>query len=451
MNLIKSIQNLIAEGETHLAIQKMLEILEDNDKDLHKQIIIISGQFRTEKLKDRLGLGIDSIALSRINMSILDVLEEAANNPKVKEYISNQTPITASIPQPEKKLEQPVSNYEVDLKRAQAADDDEDLEKIIAILSKYEDNLDLVGIRLLAGAYILDGTDPGNYQKAMKLLKKGAEQDDLICSKLLAINTYTHAETSEEYKQARLSIEFLVKTLDADDPNLGDLYLMLGSMYMEGDGITKNEKVGIKHFKQSAEHDKVEAMVILMNHFLGGTEDSDPDEIEAMKWAKKAAACGNIEAIRFLGSNYYNEGDYENAALYLSQTAEVGDLQSLLLYGYMLQMGEGVEKNERQAAKLYRKGAEEDDAACMTNLANLYVSGTGVPVDFKKALDYYNRASEQEYGAANYMLGMLYKNGSGVEKNKTLAKKYLQLAVAQDFESAQAELDSLNSFWGSLF
>jgi TPR repeat protein len=451
MNLIKYIQNLIAEGETQEAIQKMLEILESNDKDLHKQIILVSGQFRTEKLKARLGLGIDTIALSRINMTILDVLDEAANNPKVQEYLSTQSQITVSIPQPEKKLEEPLSNYEADLKRAQAADDEEDLKKIIAILSKYEDNLDLTGIRLLAGAYILDDEDSGNYKKGMKLLEKGAEQDDLTCSKLLAINTYSHAETSKEYEQARLYIASLVNKLDADDPNLGDLYLMLGSMYMEGDGIPKNEKTGEKYFKLSAEHDKVEAMVILMNHFLDGTEDSDLNELEAMKWAKKAAAHGSIEAIRFLGSNYYSEGDYDNAAAYLSQTAEAGDVHSLLLYGYMFQEGEGVEKNEREAAKFYRKGAEENDPACMTNLANLYVNGTGVPVDYKKALDYYLRASEQEFGAANYMLGILYKNGTGVEKNKALAKKYLQLAVAQEFEAAQAELDSLNSFWGNLF
>jgi uncharacterized protein len=304
---------------------------------------------------------------------------------------------------------------------------------------------------ILAGAYTLEEVDSSNFKKGMKLLKKGAEQNDLMCSKLLAMKTYSLAETPKEYEQARVYIDFLVKTLDADDPNLGDLYLMLGSMYMEGDGVSKNEKTGAKYFKLSAEHDKVEAMAILMNHYLDGTDDSEPNELEAMKWAKKAAENGSIEAIRFLGSNYYSEGDYENAAAYLSRTAEVGDVHSLLLYGYMLQTGEGVEKNEKEAVKLYRMGAEKNNPACMTNLANLYVNGTGVPVDYKKALDYYHKASEQEFGAANYMLGMMYKNGTGVEKNKALAKKYLQLAIDQDFESAQPELESLNSFWGGLF
>jgi uncharacterized protein len=451
MNFINHIQNLVAEGQTQQAIQRMREVLENTDKDLHKQIILFSGQFQTEKLNARLGLGIDSVALSRINLSILNVLEEAANNPNVQAYISNQAQIAATTPLPEKKSEEPLSNYEVDLKRAQAADDDEDFEKIIAILSKYEDSLDLVGIRLLAGAYILDDQDSDSYKKGMKLLKKGAEQDDLTCSKLLAMKTYTQAESFKEYEQARLYLEILVDKLDADDPNLGDFYLMLGSMYMEGDGVTANEKKGVKYFKLSAEHEKVEAMVILMNHFLDGTDESEPNETEGMKWAFKAAENGNIEAIRFIGSNYYSLGDYENAATYLSQTAEAGDSESLVLYGYMLQKGKGVEKNEKEAAKFYRMGADENNLACMTNLANLYVSGTGVPVDYKKALDYYHKASEQEFGAANYMLGMLYKNGTGVEKNKALAKKYLQLAIDQEFESAQAELDSLNSFWGGLF
>jgi uncharacterized protein len=451
MDLIQSIQGLIAEGDTQAAIHKMMEILESTDKDLHRQVILISSQYRTEKVKDRLGLGIDTVALSRINLSILDVLDEAANNTKVQEYLSTQAPITISVPQPEKKIEAPLSNYEADLTKAQEADNDNDFKKIIAILSKYEDNLDLKGIRLLAGAYIVDDKDSDDYKKGMKLLKQGAEQHDLMCSKLLAMNTYTLAETTKEYEQARLYIESLVDRLEADDPILGELYLMLGSMYMEGDGVAKNEKTGAKYFKLSAEHDKEEAMVILMNHFLDGTDDSAPNDLEAIKWAKKAAAHGNMEAIKFLGSNYYSEGDYENAAAYLSQTAKAGDTHSLLLYGYMLQKGEGVEKNEREAAKLYRIGAEENDPACLTNLANLYVHGTGVPIDYKKALDYYLKASEQEFGAANYMLGMMYKEGKGVEKNKALAKKHLQLAVAQEFESAQAELDNLNSFWGGLF
>jgi uncharacterized protein len=304
---------------------------------------------------------------------------------------------------------------------------------------------------MLASAYILDDENPTNFKKGMTLLKKGADQNDLTCAKLWAVNTYTHAETPKEYEQARIYMAYLVEKIDADDPNLKDIYLMLGSMYLDGDGVDKNEKKGVEYFKISAEKGKVEAMVILMNHFLRGSADSEPDEMEGMKWAKKAAKYGSVEATRIIGIHYYGEGDYKNAAAYLSLTAEEGDVQSLFLYGYMLQEGRGVKKNEKEAAKLYKMGADEDDPACMTNLAHLYANGAGMPVDYKKALAYYLQASEHEYGAANYMLGMLYKNGTGVDKNKALAKKYLQLAIDQDFEPAQAELDGLNGFWSGLF
>ena len=84
-------------------------------------------------------------------------------------------------------------------------------------------------------------------------------------------------------------------------------------------------------------------------------------------------------------------------------------------------MGEGVEKDEKQAANWLTKAAEQENANAQNNLGVCYQKGLGVKVNMKLAVEWYTKAAEQGNGDAQNNLGNLrrwYDIGKGVEKDK---------------------------------
>ena len=93
------------------------------------------------------------------------------------------------------------------------------------------------------------------------------------------------------------------------------------------------------------------------------------DEVEAVKWFRKAA----------------NQG----AALD----------QSIL--GCFYRDGRGVETNYVEAVKWYRKAAEQGDADAQFNLGCCYHDGRGVETNYVEAVKWYRKAAEQNLAKSN--------------------------------------------------
>jgi TPR repeat protein len=71
------------------------------------------------------------------------------------------------------------------------------------------------------------------------------------------------------------------------------------------------------------------------------------------------------------------------------------------------------------------------------NLGAYYAQGTGVPQDAAEAAKWYRKAAEQGDPDAQFELGVCYKNGPGVRKSKSQAVKWLQLAASQGHGEAR--------------
>ena len=63
--------------------------------------------------------------------------------------------------------------------------------------------------------------------------------------------------------------------------------------------------------------------------------------------------------------------------------------------GVMYANGKGVGKNEVEAAKWYRKAAEQGYALAQNNLGLMYQFGKGVEKDEIKAIQWFKKAAEQ--------------------------------------------------------
>ena len=74
------------------------------------------------------------------------------------------------------------------------------------------------------------------------------------------------------------------------------------------------------------------------------------------------------------------------------------------------------------------------------NLGGFYQDGVGVAKDTAEAAKWFRRAAEQGHAEAQYALGSLYCEGEGIEKNMIEAVKWLRKAAEQGHQAAKEKL-----------
>lgn len=148
--------------------------------------------------------------------------------------------------------------------------------------------------------------------------------------------------------------------------------------------------------------------------------------VQAQTWEQSAAA--------------YERGDYRTALAIKRLLAEQGDTRALNSLGSMYENGEGVTKDERQAAEWYRKSAEKGDFFGQIMLGHMYESGRGVSLDERQAAIWYRKAAEQNVAGAQYSLGRMYAGGQGVSKDDQAAVFWYRKAAEQGHPLGQFQL-----------
>jgi TPR repeat protein len=95
----------------------------------------------------------------------------------------------------------------------------------------------------------------------------------------------------------------------------------------------------------------------------GDIEPIPEDKTEAMKWFRKAAEQGHLDAHTFLGDMYFQgDGvpqDCAEAVEWYRKPAEQGDDVAQFKLGEMYEEGKGVQKDMTEATKWIRKAAEQ--------------------------------------------------------------------------------------------
>lgn len=99
------------------------------------------------------------------------------------------------------------------------------------------------------------------------------------------------------------------------------------------------------------------------------------DQVEAVKWYRKAAEQGHASAQINLGVCYVN--------------------------------GDGVEKDQVEAVKWYRKAAEQGDESALIKLGICYEKGSGVVKNVAESYAYYNNAAITSENARLYRDGLI--------------------------------------------
>ncbi len=111
-----------------------------------------------------------------------------------------------------------------------------------------------------------------------------------------------------------------------------------------------------------------------------------------------------------------------------SAQRSLGTIEALIGDAYYY--GHGVSRDYTEAARWYRRAAENSNVMAQSTLGDIYYYGRGVPQDFVEAGQWWQLAAEQGMAVAQLNLGVMFANGDGVPQDYVKSYIYTNLAAA---------------------
>jgi len=156
------------------------------------------------------------------------------------------------------------------------------------------------------------------------------------------------------------------------------------------------------------------------------------DRNAALIRARRAADSGEPFAMYYVGCRYINgdglQKDDAQAAHWFARAAGLGNLYAMNNLGLAYLDGKGVKRDERTAAQWFHKSAELGHREGMANLARLYMSGQGVPRDAVQGAKWARRAAELGDAVMMTTVGSFYLGGQGLPQNRGEANRWFRKA-----------------------
>ena len=216
-----------------------------------------------------------------------------------------------------------------------------------------------------------------------------------------------------------------------------------------GIGMKEDQVEGVKWLRKAAEQDHLEAQNSLGLTYAQGNGVAK-DWVEAVKWYRKAAEQNYAKAQYNLATSYHskntNGGAQKNdaeAIKWYRKAAEQNHARAQNNLATMYARGEGVAKDQVESVKWLRKAAEQDHVLAQFNLGLAYSYGGGVAKDMVEALKWLRKAAEQDHANSQYILGIMYARGKGVATNGVEAAKWFRKAAEQGDPDAQIQLGAI--------
>jgi TPR repeat protein len=230
-------------------------------------------------------------------------------------------------------------------------------------------------------------------------------------------------------ERARMWFQRAISEIERNEPDPATLFLV-GRVMLEGTGGLIDKQAALKYLKRSAEAGKVEAMRFLGRSYASGAF-GDGNISPAIEWLAKALRGGDegaaTDLARLAGSSETNAAP---AIAALKEVAEAGSVPAMREFGRSLQFGFGVEADPEQGANWLRKAAEAGDTIAMKELSRAYASGYGVELSANASTDWLLRAANAGDSEAMYGVSLAMTLGFGIEVNAEAAQQWLATAEA---------------------
>lgn len=307
---------------------------------------------------------------------------------------------------------------------------------------------------------------PRNSAKALKWYRRGADGGDVEAMFGAAAILETDGKEADIVEAAR----YYEHAAAAGNKEAA---YRLGRVYENGKGVGKDERRAFTWYMVAAEGGDVLSQRIVASMFETGRGTAE-DLAQALEWYEKASRGGDLAARKAierlkapsdgisasqieshetepenitpdqaihlvtLSNNYYDEGNYDEAAAIDRRLAEAGNFRGINSLGWDYYEGHGVPRDYAQAFDLFLRAAEAGEPRAMVNLGCCYQDGTGVVQDYAEALRWFRRAADAGWYNGYFNLGVLYSRGLGVEANQSEAIGYWKIAAEHGSAAAYA-------------
>jgi len=170
----------------------------------------------------------------------------------------------------------------------------------------------------------------------------------------------------------------------------------------------------------------------------------------ARQTLRESATNGDPSAQYEIGQRYASGSsglpqDDDQAAYWLTRSAEQGLAPAQYRLGTMFEKGVGVPENPTKARGWYERAGAQGNVKAMHNLAVMLAEGAGGPQDFAAAARSFTAAAEHGLADSQYNLAILHERGLGVERDLAAAYKWFSIAAANGDADAGARAEALKN------
>jgi len=125
---------------------------------------------------------------------------------------------------------------------------------------------------------------------------------------------------------------------------------------LRGQGVAKDPKRAFALNADAAKGGHADAVLAMGWFYLNGVGTSRDIE-KAKKWYRESARRGEPKAIFSLGEISYYEKEFSDALRWFIRASEAGHVLSLYWLGKLYWRGHGVERDQKQAKRLFHQAA----------------------------------------------------------------------------------------------
>lgn len=123
--------------------------------------------------------------------------------------------------------------------------------------------------------------------------------------------------------------------------------------------------------------------------------------------------------------------------------AEAGEAEAQFKLGVLYAYGRGTAKDEVEAAAWLRKAAQQNHLTAQTRLGLMLARGAGIVKNEAEAAEWLRKAADRNEPVAQFNLGLMHAHGLGVVKDRNEALRWYRKAAAQGHPGARVNLNVL--------
>jgi len=169
-------------------------------------------------------------------------------------------------------------------------------------------------------------------------------------------------------------------------------------------------------------------------------EQGDPDA--QFRWAERLY--GRVKQQRVMPAAKGSETSFDEALFWYVQAADQGHAEAQRRIADFHVTGEGVTRDPKKSAYLYRLSADQGDARAQLQMGRLNAEGLGLPENIEKAIYWYERAARRVAVAkvanvARYRLGKILATARQRENALIDAYMWFDLAAKKGHKEADVE------------